>query len=85
MTHTIIWEFRARQGLDKLRARDDVAVRAVTRAINGLARDPEPLNSSKLGGTGLRRLRVGEYRVTYEIDGLNEAIKVLMVGKVALS
>ncbi|MBH1938407.1 type II toxin-antitoxin system RelE/ParE family toxin [Streptomyces sp. AV19] len=84
MTYTIIWELRARQGLEKLRAQDTTVASAVTRAVNQLARDPEPPSSSKLGGTGFRRLRIGEYRVTYEIDGINIAIKVLMVGKVTL-
>ncbi|WP_342671558.1 type II toxin-antitoxin system RelE family toxin [Streptomyces phaeochromogenes] len=49
--------------------------------INSLALQPEPPESSKLGGTDLRRLRVGAYRVTYEIDGARVAIKVLMVGR----
>jgi mRNA interferase RelE/StbE len=37
-----------------------------------------------LGGTNLRRLRVGIYRATYEIDGSTVAIKILMVGSTAL-
>lgn len=46
--------------------------------------EPEPATSSKLGGTSLRRLRVGAYRATYEIDGGTVAIKILMVGSTAV-
>ncbi|WP_307537913.1 type II toxin-antitoxin system RelE/ParE family toxin [Streptomyces sp. V3I8] len=53
----------------------------MVQAINALARQSEPPESSKLGGTDLRRLRVDAYRVTYEIDGARVAIKVLMVGR----
>ncbi|MFE4821710.1 type II toxin-antitoxin system RelE/ParE family toxin [Streptomyces sp. NPDC056704] len=53
-------------------------------AINALARNPEPTASSKLGNTNLRRLRVGVYRATYEIDGDTVAIKILMVGGTAV-
>lgn len=52
MTYTIIWELRARQGLEKIRAQDADGAAAVKRTINQLARDPEPPNSSKFGGTG---------------------------------
>ncbi|MFD7106556.1 type II toxin-antitoxin system RelE family toxin [Streptomyces celluloflavus] len=55
----------------------------MVKAINALADDPEPTASSKLGGTGLRRLRIGAYRATYEIDDGTIAIKILMVGSTA--
>lgn len=84
MTHTIIWEPAATAGLKRLRDRDGDAVRPLVQAINGLASNPEPPESSKLGTTGIRRLRVGPYRATYEIDGDRIAIKVLMVGSIQL-
>ncbi|WP_327324372.1 type II toxin-antitoxin system RelE/ParE family toxin [Streptomyces sp. NBC_01210] len=84
MRLTIIWEPAAASGLRRLKARDGDAVRPLVQAINALALDPEPVASSKLGGTGLRRLRVGAYRATYEIDGSRVAIKVLMVGSTPL-
>lgn len=84
MSHTIIWERVASEGLKRLRARDGDAVRPLVKAINALAANPEPSASSKLGGTNLRRLRVGIYRATYEIDGSTIAIKILMVGSTAL-
>ncbi|MFF3583642.1 type II toxin-antitoxin system RelE family toxin [Streptomyces mirabilis] len=84
MSHTIIWERAASEGLKRLRARDGDAVKPLVNAINALARNPEPTAGSKLGNTNLRRLRVGVYRATYEIDGVTVAIKVLMVGTTAV-
>ncbi|MBA2945320.1 type II toxin-antitoxin system RelE family toxin [Streptomyces himalayensis] len=83
MSYTIIWERAASEGLKRLRARDGDAVKPLVKAINALAQNPEPATSSKLGTTNLRRLRVGGYRATYEIDGSTVAIKILMVGSTA--
>ncbi|MFE1881081.1 type II toxin-antitoxin system RelE family toxin [Streptomyces diastatochromogenes] len=80
MSFTIIWERAASEGLKRLPARDGDAVKPLVKAINGLSQNPEPTTSSKLGTTNLRRLRVGTYRATYEIDGRTVAIKILMVG-----
>ena len=79
-SYTVIWEKAARAGLKRLKDRDgEDAVRPLVHAINGLSRDPEPPGSSKLGAN-IRRLRVGRYRATYEIDGKRIAVQVLMVG-----
>jgi mRNA interferase RelE/StbE len=46
----------------------DIATCAMVR-INGLADDPLPPGTTKLSGSqGLYRLRVGNYRVVYEVD-----------------
>ncbi|WP_406475714.1 type II toxin-antitoxin system RelE/ParE family toxin [Streptomyces sp. NBC_01615] len=84
MNYTVIWERTASEGLKRLRTRDGDAVKPLVKAINALARDPEPATSSRLGGTSLRRLRVDVYRATYEIDGDTIAIKILMVGSTAV-
>jgi mRNA interferase RelE/StbE len=83
LSYTIIWKRAASEGLKRLRARDGEAVKPFVKAINTLAHNPEPGTSSKLGTTNLRRLRVGVYRATYEIDGGSIAIKILMVGGTA--
>ncbi|EDY50410.1 type II toxin-antitoxin system RelE family toxin [Streptomyces clavuligerus] len=80
MSHTVVWEYAATEGLKRLRAKYGDAVRPFVRAVNALGADPEPPASSKLGGTSLRRLRVGDFRATYEIDGPRIAVKVLTVG-----
>ncbi|GCB47634.1 hypothetical protein SNL152K_4939 [Streptomyces sp. NL15-2K] len=56
---------------------------SLLKAINALTQNPEPTTSSKLGNTNLRRLRIGPYRATYEIDGGTVAIKILMIGSTA--
>ncbi|WP_371578796.1 type II toxin-antitoxin system RelE/ParE family toxin [Streptomyces sp. NBC_01314] len=84
MSYTIIWERAASEGLKRLRARDGGAVKPLVQAINALARNPEPATSGKLGNTNLRRLRVGVYRATYEIDGDTVSVKILMVGSTAV-
>ncbi|MFF4405787.1 type II toxin-antitoxin system RelE/ParE family toxin [Streptomyces sp. NPDC001262] len=81
MRYTVIWEPAASSALRRLRARDPEAVKPLVRAVNGLALDPEPAASAKLGG-GLRRLHVGNYRATYRIDGDRIAVEVILVGKV---
>lgn len=79
MRYTIIWESSARETLKRLRQWDGDAVRPLVQAINNLASDPEPSESSKLGGAK-RRLRIGRYRAMYEIDGDRIAVTVLTVG-----
>lgn len=59
-------------------------MKPLVKAINSLALNPEPSASNKLGTTNLRRLRVGVYRATYEIEGGTVAIKILMVGGTAV-
>ncbi|PQM75670.1 type II toxin-antitoxin system RelE/ParE family toxin [Corynebacterium sp. J010B-136] len=50
-------------------------------AIEGLADDPRPVGVKKLqGGSGEYRIRVGSYRVIYEIQDKQLIILVLNVG-----
>ncbi|MCF1595578.1 hypothetical protein [Streptomyces muensis] len=54
LSYTITWATRAAsEGLERLRARDGDAVKPLVKAINALARIPEPNPSSKLGTTNL--------------------------------
>ena len=46
---------------------DPQGMRAVLDAIDRLADDPRPAGSFPYGSPDLRRLRVGHYRVLYEI------------------
>lgn len=62
---------RAEGGLRRLRRRDPAAYRRVAAAIRTLASEPRPQGSKRLSGVQPHawRLRIGEYRVVYEIDG----------------
>ncbi len=68
---------RAQRGLAKLpspwyeRARD---------AIRALASDPRPAGCIKLTGRDGWRIRVGDYRVIYEIHDADAVVNVLDVG-----
>ena len=48
---------------------DPHGIREVLDAIDRLADEPRPAGSFPYGSPDLRRLRVGRYRVTYEIKG----------------
>lgn len=49
-------------------------------AVDGLVRSPRPTGVKKLRGSqGLYRIRVGEYRVVYEIDDKARLLRVTRV------
>jgi mRNA interferase RelE/StbE len=68
---------RARRELAALPKKDFEKVKA---AILALAGNPRPSNCSKLTGRNGWRIRVGDYRVIYEIDDPNRTVTVLNVG-----
>jgi mRNA interferase RelE/StbE len=48
--------------------------------ILGLYDEPRPNNAKKLAGSGSRwRIRVGDYRVLYEIDDARKIVKVYRI------
>jgi len=49
-------------------------------AIRALAQDPRPQRSLKLTGREGWRVRVGDYRVVYEIDDQQRTVTILHVG-----
>jgi mRNA interferase RelE/StbE len=60
---------RAERGLRRIRQGDPPSFRRIVTAIHALAEDPRPAGAVKLAGFDppAWRLRVGEYRVVYEI------------------
>jgi len=58
---------------------DPQGMRAVLDAIDRLADDPRPAGSFPYGSPDLRRLRVGRYRVLYEIT--EDAIAVRHIAR----
>jgi mRNA interferase RelE/StbE len=52
----------------------------IRQAIDNLAEDPRPQGSRKLRGKEGRRIRVGEYRVIYDVDEDQRAVMILQVG-----
>ena len=68
---------RAQKELAQLNAGTFVRVRD---AIRELANDPRPPGGQKLTGRDGWRLRVGEFRIIYEIDDEHRLVTVLNVG-----
>jgi mRNA interferase RelE/StbE len=56
------------------------AYERVRDAIRALGQDPRPPGSRKLAGRDGWRLRVGDYRVIYDIDDTQHVVTVLHIG-----
>ena len=52
----------------------------IIEAIRDLSKNPRPSNSKKLSGRQAWRIRIGNYRVLYEIDDDNYELLVVHVG-----
>jgi mRNA interferase RelE/StbE len=59
---------------------DPPGIRAVLDAIDLLADDPRPAGSFPYGSPDLRRLRVGRYRILYQITGDSVVIRHIARG-----
>ena len=68
---------KAAKSLEKL---PDGAYERVREAIGGLAINPRPTGCKKLKGRSGYRIRVGDYRVVYEIEGDKLVVLVLDIG-----
>lgn len=77
MKYQVILPKSARKELDRLP--DDVASRILAR-LAGLETNPRPADVKKLKGRDAWRIRVGDYRVIYEIHDRVLQIIVITVG-----
>ena len=59
---------------------DPQGIRAVLDAIDRLGDDPRPAGSFPYGSPDLRRLRIGRYRVLYEITEETVAVRHIARG-----
>ena len=75
--YEVLLERRAQRDIKKLPA--EVFHRIIP-SIRALAEDPKPPGCRKIAGSKNDwRIRIGEYRVIYEIDENAEAVKVMRV------
>jgi mRNA interferase RelE/StbE len=81
MTYTIIWRNEARQALSRLRSADPAGAKLVISAVQALATEPYPNTSSQLGGSRFRRIRLGDLRITYDVDEDQRMVQVYLVGQ----
>ncbi len=77
MTYQIIIERTARKDIQKINQADQIQI---IRAIKQLADEPRPSGCIKLKGRTAWRIRVGDYRVIYEIQDNLLIITVITVG-----
>ncbi|PSR00552.1 MAG: type II toxin-antitoxin system mRNA interferase toxin, RelE/StbE family [Bacteroidetes bacterium QS_9_68_14] len=78
MSHEVFLLRRAQKALSKIGPGRDYE--RLQEAIWELGDDPKPHGSIKLSGRDGRRIRVGNYRVIYEIDDDAREVTVLDVG-----
>ena len=68
----------AERQLKKIRREDKIRI---LRSISLLAGDPRPVGCRKISGyDDIYRIRIGNYRVIYEIDGKRIVIVILKIG-----
>ena len=78
MSYAIEWRPSAQKQVRKL---DVSARRRVLEAISALSQQPRPVGSVTLTGSpGWRRVRIGVYRVVYEVQDNVLVVLVLRVG-----
>ena len=65
MSYEVLVEWRARKVVARL---PQAVYDRVMRAIEDLAEDPRPRQNRQLQGSRARRLRVGDYRIVYDVD-----------------
>jgi mRNA interferase RelE/StbE len=77
MTYTILVERYAQKQIMKL---DKKYIPIIKAAIANLADNPRPNGYKKLKGEDAYRIRIGDYRIIYEIDDEIILITVISVG-----
>jgi mRNA interferase RelE/StbE len=77
MSYELLIERRAEKDLKKL---DSSLFSIIVEKIKSLSENPHPPGSRKLSGSQNDwRIRIGDYRVLYEIDNRARAIKIMRV------
>jgi len=67
--------------LREFRALERQVQRRITEKITALRDDPFPPGSKKLEGTPAHiRIRVGDYRIIYRVDGSRVAVVIVCIG-----
>jgi len=77
LSYTVLILRRAQKELAQLPSE---AYERVCDAIRALVQDPRPPGCLKLTGREGWRIRVGDYRVIYEIDDKQQVVTILHIG-----
>jgi mRNA interferase RelE/StbE len=81
VTYEVIAEPHAERALRKLARSNPEIIGRIGKAIDALAQDPRPPGALAMAGTfkGCHRVRVGTYRVIYQIDDARLLVLVIDV------
>ena len=76
-SYTITWRKSTKKDLRKI---PEGEVREILEAVEALAGNPFPIWSIKLSGTqDVHRIRVGKYRVIYDVQGNELVVEVIRI------
>ena len=78
MTYKLILRRQAQKQLDLLSGQD---YQRVARVISNLEKNPRPLKTKKLSGSGLWRVRIGRHRVVFAIDDNTRTVVIVRVAR----
>ena len=82
MTYRIEFREKAKRQLKDLSKVDRYALGRIKTRIDALANNPRPPDVKKLSGTeSLYRIRVGDYRIIYEIQDRVLVVLVVKIGR----
>ncbi|MFB4194859.1 type II toxin-antitoxin system RelE family toxin [Streptomyces carpaticus] len=82
MSYLIEWNPRALNAAARFLKDDPEGLQQVFTSVDFLAAEPRPEGSFPYGSDNLRRIRIGRYRVLYEIHDSTISIQVLKLGQV---
>ncbi len=77
MPYQIIIERTARKNIEKINKAEQIII---VQAIAELADEPRPIGCKKLKGRAAWRIRIGDYRVIYEIEDDILVVTVITAG-----
>jgi mRNA interferase RelE/StbE len=83
VSFSVTWSERATSAGARYLADDPEGLAQVLDATDFLADEPRPAGAFPYGSNDLLRIRVGRYRILYEIDPVAQSITVIHVGRVA--
>lgn len=77
MKYTVLYRPATEKQLSRL---DSGMLARIGEAVAGLADNPRPFGSLKMSGCDLYRIRVGNYRIVYEIHDRTVTVIVVEIG-----
>lgn len=81
MTYTVVWEPAAVNLATAFLSDDKDGLTEVFLVVDTLVDQPRPPSAFAMGRSGMYRIRIGRYRVVYEIDEAEREVKVRHVGR----